>query len=95
MKPIHFNKEKEKLLVKIRKVSFTDAIKAIKTAKAVDVIDHPNKNKYPNQRIFILKVKNYIIAVPFIETKDEIFLKTIYRSRKYTKKYLKTFNKKT
>lgn len=94
MKPIHFSNEKEKLLVRIRKVSFNDVTKAINKGKVVDIIDHPNKNKYPNKRIFILKVKNYIIAVPFVENRDEIFLKTIYRSHKYTKKYLKTLNKK-
>ena len=45
-------------------------------------------NRYYNQKIFLMNIDNYIYLVPFVENKDEIFLKTIIPSRKYTKKYL-------
>jgi hypothetical protein len=38
--------------------------------------DH-NLDKYPNQKIFIVKVENYVYLVPFVETDVEVFLKTI------------------
>lgn len=38
--------------------------------------------------MFVVEIENYIYLVPFIEKEDEIFLKTIYPSRKATKKYL-------
>ncbi|MEA1911142.1 MAG: toxin, partial [Spirochaetota bacterium] len=47
----------------------------------------PNKNKYPNQQIFIIKIDSYIYYVPYIESDNEIFLKTIIPSRKLTKQY--------
>ncbi len=32
-------------------------------------------------------VNDYAIIVPYVENDDEIFLKTAFPSRKYTKKY--------
>ena len=54
----------------------------------LDVIDHPNQKKYPGQRVFVVKVDDYAVMVPFVESKERIFLKTIIPSRKMTKKYL-------
>jgi hypothetical protein len=51
-------------------------------------VDHPNKKKYPNQRILIVDVSGYAYMVPFIKDDNEYFLKTIIPSRKATKKYL-------
>ncbi|MGA1133361.1 MAG: toxin [Prochlorotrichaceae cyanobacterium] len=56
--------------------------------KLLDIIQHPNQEKYPNQRIFIVEIDRYIYLVPFIENETELFLKTIIPSRKMTKKYL-------
>jgi hypothetical protein len=51
-------------------------------------IQHPNSEKYPSQRIFIVEIDQYAYLVPFVETDQEIFLKTIIPSRKMTKQYL-------
>ena len=58
----------------------------IENKDILDILDNAN---YPNQKIFVLEIDNYVYLVPFIENKDEIFLKTIIPSRKFTKKYLK------
>jgi len=55
----------------------------------LDVIEHPNQTRYMNQRIFIINVEDYAYLVPFVETEQVIFLKTIIPSRKMTKKYLR------
>ena len=52
------------------------------------MVEHPNKQKYPNQRIFIVEVRDYAYIVPFVEDEEKYFLKTIYPSREATKKYL-------
>jgi hypothetical protein len=54
----------------------------------LDIIEHPDKTKYPNQKIFIVQVEEYIYLVPFVEDEQIIFLKTIIPSRKMTRKYL-------
>lgn len=54
----------------------------------LDDIEHPNKTKYPNQRVFVVEVDEYAYLVPYVESDDEIFLKTVIPSRKATKQYL-------
>ena len=89
MKDYHYNKEKNDFLRKNRGIDFKEVIKALNDKRLVDVIDNPNIEKYPNQRIFLVNIWKHIFAVPFIEEEDYIFLKTIYPSQKYTRKYLR------
>ncbi len=65
-------------------------IKSIEQGNLLDVIKHYNPDKYPNQKIFIVKIDDYVYLVPFMENDLEIFLKTIIPSRKMTKKYLES-----
>ncbi|HAJ78961.1 MAG TPA: hypothetical protein DCO75_04255 [Fibrobacteres bacterium] len=51
-------------------------------------IDNPNEAKYSHQRVFIVRISDYVFVVPFVENETEIFLKTIIPNRKMTKKYL-------
>jgi hypothetical protein len=55
----------------------------------LDVLEHPNKEQYPGQMIFVVDVEGYVYLVPYVETEESVFLKTIIPSRKMTKKYLK------
>jgi hypothetical protein len=47
----------------------------------------PNAAKYPNQKIFLVFIMNYVYLVPFIEEDDHYFLKTMIPSRKATRDY--------
>jgi len=49
--------------------------------------DHPDKEKYPAQKIYFVIVDEYIYLVPRVVEKDRIFLKTIIPSRKATRAY--------
>jgi len=89
MKNIEWNEEKNRELQTERGVCFEDVVVCLINKKVLDIIRHPNKEKYLNQRIFILIINDYIHMVPFIEDEKTIFLKTIIPSRKMTKKYLK------
>jgi len=53
-----------------------------------DVLEHPIKEQYSGKRIFVVNVEGYICLVPYVETEESVFLKTIIPSRKMTKKYL-------
>lgn len=87
----NYSEEKDLLLKEARGVGFQDAISAIEKGFLLDDIDHFNKKKYPQQRIFILKINNGVYAVPYIKDRKRkvTFLKTIYPSRKLKGKYLK------
>ena len=86
MKYFNWNSEKNKKLIKERGVSFEICLVKIESKDVLDILNNIN---YPNQKIFVLEIEGYVYLVPFIENEDEIFLKTIIPSRKFTKKYLK------
>jgi uncharacterized DUF497 family protein len=88
MKPINWNSDKNLQLKAERGVSFEEVLVAMSQGALLDVVAYPNKDKYPNQRILIVRIRSYALLVPFVETKEEIFLKTIIPSRSATGRYL-------
>jgi hypothetical protein len=88
MKIFNWNPAKNQELILERNVSFEEAIFYIEHGGLLDDIVHPNASDYPNQRIFIVCIKEYVHLVPYVESEDEVFLKTIIPSRKFTKQYL-------
>jgi hypothetical protein len=40
----------------------------------------------------VIAIEDYVYLVPFIESEEEVFLKTIIPSRKATKKYIGASN---
>jgi len=83
-----WSEAKNDILKKERGVSFEMVIDAVLDNKLIDVIKHPNTEKYGNQKIYVVDLKGYCYLVPFVETLDgNIFLKTIFPSRKAVKEY--------
>ena len=71
-----------------RGVCFDDVLIALDSDRLIERRDHPNKDKYPNQKEFIILIEDYVYVVPFVEDEEKIFLKTVFPSRKETKRYL-------
>jgi len=88
MKKYLWDPNKNKKLIEERQVSFDQIINSIENGGLLDRYKHPNMESYPNQYILVVNHLNYCYLVPIIETKDHITLKTIFPSRKATKKYL-------
>jgi uncharacterized DUF497 family protein len=88
MKPYNWSEEKNTLLKKERGLTFDDIVFHLAHGGLLDTIAHPNQRQYAGQRIFIVNVEGYACIVPFVESDEEIFLKTIIPSRKMTKLYL-------
>lgn len=80
-----FDIEKNTSLKRERGISFEEIILLIDEGHLLDVVEHPNKLKYPRQQIYVVDVGGYIYLVPFVRNEAKIFLKTIYPSRKATK----------
>ena len=89
MKVINWNNEKNELLKLERNISFEMVALQFVQDKVLEIVKHPNKEKYSDQKMAVLNINNYIYLVPFVENSKEIFLKTIIPSRKATKKYLR------
>lgn len=88
MKYFDWDEGKNDLLRRTRDISFEEIVLAIANNRLLEVLEHPNKDKYPDQKMFIVEVRDYAYVVPFVEDEERYFLKTIYPSREATKKYL-------
>ncbi|MCF7813755.1 MAG: BrnT family toxin [Candidatus Cloacimonetes bacterium] len=88
MKYYNWDNEKNRILKEDRNISFEEIIFQILNDGLIEIIEHTNNEKYAGQKIYIVKHKDYVYLVPFVERDNELFLKTIFPSRKYTKKYL-------
>ena len=81
MKYFDWNDEKNALLKKDRKVSFEEVILAIEQNRFLAILEHPNRQKYPSQQIYLVEINNYAYIVPFVEEEESVFLKTIIPSQ--------------
>ncbi len=88
MKPINWNSIKNQQLISERGISFEDIVFYLQQGALLDDVEHPNGDKYPSQRVFVVNIDDYAYLVPYVETRKEIFLKTVIPSRKATKVYL-------
>lgn len=88
MKPVNWSTEKNIRLKAERGVSFEEVLSAMSNGNLLVVLDRPNTAQYPNQRMIVVRIRGYAYLVPFVETKQEVFLKTIIPSRKATRIYL-------
>ncbi len=84
-----WNAEKDEWLRQERNVSFREIIAQLAKGGLLDVVPHPRQEKYRGQRMFIVKMRDYVWLIPFVETDTEVFLKTVIPSRKATAKYLR------
>jgi uncharacterized DUF497 family protein len=75
-------------LKKERGIGFEDVVFHIERGDLLDILEHPNPERYAGQRIFVVRRDDYVYLVPFVEAEQTVFLKTIIPSRKATKQYL-------
>lgn len=80
--------EKNQRLIEQRGLSFERVVSAIEQGGLVDVLEHPNQDRYPGQMIYVVEIDEYLHLVPFVMQADGTrFLKTIIPSRKSMRDY--------
>jgi uncharacterized DUF497 family protein len=84
VKYLSWDSEKNELLKLERGICFEEIAYHIEAGKILGIEENP---EYSNQKMYMLEIENYAVIVPFVETDEEIFLKTAFPSRKYTKRY--------
>jgi uncharacterized DUF497 family protein len=89
MTVFYWNNEKNEWLKENRGVCFEQVVLLMEREEVLEVLEHPNQEKYPGQRIAIVEINEYAYLVPYVQEGDEIFLKTIIPSRKATSKYVR------
>lgn len=88
MQPFRWGAEKNESLKLSRGVSFESIVVAVESEGLLDIVEHPDKARYPNQRVLVVSFDGYVYLVPFVEEADHFFLKTVIPSRKATRDYL-------
>ena len=71
-----------------RGIGFEEIVFLIGQGHALDILEHPNQQRYRGQRIFVVQRDDYVYLVPFVEDGKLIALKAIIPSRQATKQYL-------
>jgi uncharacterized DUF497 family protein len=81
-----FDPEKNAWLIRERGISFEQIIALIEGGKLIQVLEHRDKERYPDQILYEVDVDGYVYVVPVVREGRTLFLKTIYPSRKATRK---------
>jgi len=81
---LNWRLEKNEILKAKQGLSFEEIALLIESGRILGIEENPGRS---NQKIYILEIENYAFIVPFVEKDNEIFLKTAFPSRKYTKRY--------
>jgi uncharacterized DUF497 family protein len=88
MGPFTWSHEKNALLLAERGLCFEAVVAAIEAGDLLDVLAHSSPERYPGQRILVVRLNGYAHLVPYVQADDGLFLKTIIPSRKATRRYL-------
>ena len=83
-----WDSEKNQQLIEERGISFEEVIFHLQSDCLLDDVEHPNQKDYSHQRMYVVLIEDYVYLVPYVESENGIFLKTIIPSRKATKHYL-------
>ena len=81
-----FDPQKNAWLIKERGIGFEQIIALIESSKLIQVLAHPNAERYPNQLLYEVDVDGYVHVMPVVRKGRTLFLKTIYPSRRATRK---------
>jgi len=81
---LNWSSAKNETLKRERGITFEEIAYLIESGRIIGIEENPGRS---NQKMYILEIENYAVIVPFVENDKEIFLKTAFPSRKYTKRY--------
>jgi hypothetical protein len=84
----NWSREKNSALKERYGFGFERVLVALAEGMLLDNRTHPNRDRYGHQRQFVVEIDAYAWIVPFVQMEQKIFLKTLFPSRKATKRYL-------
>jgi predicted DNA binding CopG/RHH family protein len=62
----NWDPEKNVLLERRRGISSEETVVTIEDGAVLDVLSHPNQDRYGNQQIYLVEHPDYVFAVPFV-----------------------------
>jgi len=67
------NKKNEKLKTE-REISFESILIAIDEKKILDIVEHKNQKRYPNQKMFVIDINGYAYLDSQPQSDQEVYL---------------------
>lgn len=89
LKEIKWEAAKDERLLLERGIGFAFVANLLEQGVYLMIVDHWNQSRYPGQKAFVIEIAGYAYYVPYVETELDVFLKTIFPSRKATRLYLR------
>jgi uncharacterized DUF497 family protein len=86
VKYFDWDEEKNDWLIANRGISFEMIKECLETGGLLAVEE--NHPPYQHQKVLIVQIDEYAYEVPYVQEGNQIFFKTIFPSRRATKKYL-------
>jgi uncharacterized DUF497 family protein len=87
MAAVEWDDAKNSWLKETRGISFDDVVAEIRAGRVLVDEPHPNRKRYPHQRIVVVVLKDYVHIVPYVPDGHRMFLKTLYPSRAYQRRF--------
>lgn len=84
-----WSKEKDAELVLRHGIRFQQVVDALEAGGLIADLEHPQRLRYPHQRMLIVAIDGYAVDVPYVEDRGVRFLKTLFPNRKHTARYLR------
>jgi len=81
-----YDEKKNQILFDTRGLTFEQAIEIISQEGILLDFQHPNFEKFPNQRVMVISINNYPHCIPYVMDGEKFVLKTIFKDRRF--KYL-------
>lgn len=87
-KPFEWSEEKDAWLRSERAVGFADVVSAIGAGNLLDVCEHASGSQRRHQRLLVVLIHGYAYVVPYVESPECHFLKTVIPSRRAMRRYV-------
>ena len=88
MREYRWDPTKDEWLRRNRGLSFEDVVYHLEHGGLLDDIAHPNQEMHPGQRLYVVRMEDYVYLIPFDLDGNVADLRTVYPSRKFTRAYL-------
>ena len=80
-----FDPDKNAWLIRERGISFEQILALIENGNLIQVREHHDRERYPNQLLYEVDVDGYIYIVPVVREHRTLLLKKIFPSRTATR----------
>lgn len=85
---IRWNAEKASWLRRERDIDMAEIARLIESEQFLAIEKVPSQVNHPEQLMFVVLLNDYVCCVPFvIESTGDIFIKTVFPSRRLNAKY--------